>query len=302
MMRLQQSFIATIALFSFISITPASGAVIKKAPPKNTAPVVAAENIAAEPVATSVPTSAPATVTTPVSNYRHRGLRVSADGGLQMQSYSLSGTGYSSSINTASGSFWGLKVNYKKDHDAFYSFLFKFRVAQTSFSGLSGLTPSGVTLKNNQYQAVVYAKLLEHLESPILKDVRVGLGYSVIRRSSEVTTPNAAFTSQTQHGLTLNAAYEIPFNEESHIDTYVQFFMPWAFKEDASNTGYHTSTFAFELGADFNYTLTPSIDVSAGLSLRQDRNGFSGTGLRGTTDGSENLTTISVPLNITFKF
>ena len=149
---------------------------------------------------------------------------------------------------------------------------------------------------------MVYAKLLEHLESDILKNIKLGLGYSIIRRGSDLTTPNAIFTSQSIHGLTLNAAYEMPFDDESHIDTYLQVYLPWAFSEDSNFTGFHTTTLGWELGAEFNHNLTPRIDVSAGVTVRQDMNGFTGVGARGTTNGSESLLTISIPMNVTFKF
>lgn len=231
-----------------------------------------------------------------------RSLRIGGEGGMHLQSYSLSGSGYSAALNTTTGVFYGFKATYKNESDSYYSFLLKMRMGATSFGGLTGLTPDSVVLKNNSYQLIVFGNLLDRLENEILKEIRIGLGYSYLRRSVTITTPNAAFTPQTQHGLTLNAAYAIPFDENTIIDTNLQVFLPWAFSEDSNNTGFHTSTLAYEIGGDIIHVLTPSIDVSAGVYFRQDRNGFSGTGLRGTTDGAEALTSISVPLNVTFKF
>lgn len=232
----------------------------------------------------------------------YRSLRIGGEGGMHLQSYTLTGTGYSSSLNTTTGVFYGFKASYQDESDSYYSFVLKMRMSATTFGGLTGLSPDSVVLKNNSYQFIVFGKLLERLESEFLKEIRIGLGYAYLRRSVTITTPNAAFTPQTQHGLTLNAAYAIPFDENTVIDTNLQVFLPWAFSEDSNYTGFHTSTLAYEIGGDIIHSLTPSIDVSAGVYFRQDRNGFSGTGSRGTTDGAEALTSISVPLNVTFKF
>jgi hypothetical protein len=232
----------------------------------------------------------------------YQSLRLAAEGGFHFQSYSLSGTGYVASVNPASGTFFGLRVNYQKEKDSFYAFQFRNRIGQTTYTGLTGLTPTGVTLRTYFYELITYGKLLEHIENDIIKKIRLGLGYTIHRRSAELTSPNAIFTSQTHHGLTLNAAYEVLANEEWYVDTHLQFYLPWKFNEDASATGFHSSTFGWELGGELNYFLTPKIDVSVGLTFRQDRNGYTGVGARGTTDGSEALTTIAIPANITFKF
>lgn len=231
----------------------------------------------------------------------HEGISLTLTGGMTFESFSTSSSsGFAPSVGTKNGMAYGLEAAYQPE-DSAHRVGVSYRRNSTEYTGLTGLTPSAVTLIHDQVQLFSmmrpWKESLTHWRNLSLG---LALGYQAI--SAEITVPNAVVIPRTQMGIYLLSQYLSELATDLKFDARFRVELPFYTQESGSSSGSYQYSLATEFQWDLVYTVSDLVDIGVGLMFRLERSVYTGTGTNGSVDASHGDMIYGVPLVLRFKF
>ncbi len=226
-------------------------------------------------------------------------LSIRASAGLAWESYSLMGpSGFTAELPNRAGAVFGGEVRYQRESSP-WSLGASYYHTKFEFDGYGeNLTPSASKLRRNQFSLAAGLHMFRYAESSWLKELRLGLGYTVLLLNSDETTPNPVLPTQTSLGLHITSGVTHQLAEEWNFDGSVDFFLPHSFVEKTPKTGFFESAWTFGLSAIVEHHLKKGLWIGTGLRFRLEKHYFSGTGPRGSVDAVETFQGFQIPLQL----
>ena len=215
--------------------------------------------------------------------------------GTAFDSYSLIGTGFTTSLPLKRGGLlWGGEAEYRLDSSSILLFG-RLRGWSTTHSSLPSVTPSIIDVTKRIY--TVGAAYFPWDEA-----LAFSLGATLQSRDATETSPNATVTSVQKFGFELGALYEKPISEDFTFGSRASLFFPVAYNELFKNTGFYLYSLSAEGSASISYSVSHIVSLGLRVWVRHEKAIFSGTGLRGVTDGNESELSFGVPLEVQIAF
>lgn len=212
--------------------------------------------------------------------------------GVTSQASQVSGAGFSSEIPGKNGSLLGADVSYQlKDSSARINF--EYEHGSNSVSAPPGITPSQVTMSKTHY--TLMGSFIP-AESGALRNLRLGVGYSVLIQGADDTSPNNIVTMQSTQGLLLHAAYGMFISESLIVEPSLRIYLPYQISEKSQVSGNNPKFIGTEFKLTADYLLSDSFSFFAGVGYNRYQANFDGTGSRGTSGAQDVRTDLSLPL------
>lgn len=127
-----------------------------------------------------------------------------------------------------------------------------------------------------------------------------GLEYR--QRTASYTYPNTLSPSYIEFGPRAGFGTDFKLTQNLTFETGMGLYFPVFKDERSSKTGYSLLTLSPDAYGNFVYQLTPLIETAIGLSVLYERAQYSGTGDRGTTNGTETFWDYNIPFTLRFSF
>ncbi|GEM_PF-5293300 len=222
--------------------------------------------------------------------------RVSIHAGPSFWGYRLRGSGFNATLPLTSGSTIGLRANRDLDLN-WRAFVYGAKTG-AEFSGLTGLTPSAISLR--QYQLSLGFSYDPKFEG-VFEGVRLEVGYGVQWSRADLTSPNAAVSPNDLAGPTLGVSYEKPLRDLKLRTSLTLWFAHW-FRETRLKTGSVENLIQFQWSLEVGYPVTQSLTAFMGTAVSLEKQGFSGSGDRGVTNAGQTTTIVSFPIRLEVQF
>lgn len=226
-------------------------------------------------------------------------LSIRASAGLAWESYSLMGaSGFTAELPNRAGAVFGGEVRYQGDNSP-WSLGASYYHTKFEFSGYAAaLTPATSKLRRDQFSLAAGLQMFRGAQNSWLRELRLGLGYTILLLNSDETTPNAVLPTQRSLGLHITAGVTRQFAEEWNFDGGLDFFLPHSFVETTPRTGFFESAWTVGVSAIVEHHLKKGLWIGTGLRFRLEKHYFSGTGPRGSVDAVETFQGFQIPLQL----
>lgn len=226
-------------------------------------------------------------------------LSIRASAGLAWESYSLMGpSGFTAELPNRAGAVFGGEVRYNRSNSP-WSLGASFYHTKFEFTGYdTDLTPPASKLRRNQISLSAGLHMFRNAENSWLKELRLGIGYTVLLLESDETAPNPVLPTQTSLGLHITTGVTHQFAEEWNFDGGLDFFLPHSFVEKTPKTGFFESAWTVGVSAIVEHHLKKGLWIGTGLRFRLEKHFFSGTGPRGSVDAVETFQGFQIPLQL----
>lgn len=208
-------------------------------------------------------------------------------------SYNLTSQGFNVylplSFGTLAGAFAGYKIV-----DSAFKFEMIYTNQRTSFSNISSVSPSNLSVSVDDYSFGAGFDL-----SSVWS---VYAGYRFKNRSATRTTPQDVVSSVVSSGPWGAAEYGRGVNETDKIKVRLSAFFPNYYDETSTSSGYSNFSYNLRLQTQYRREVRPDLFASLGLWVEYDSSSFSGTGTRLTTDAREGFLKVYIPLTLEVEF
>lgn len=231
--------------------------------------------------------------------YQGFGLRI--NGGPDMVSSQVAGTGLNASTPKSFGTNYGGTMTYGLSSAPVIMFG-SYESYTAKHEDVAGVTPNSF----NQTHVRSDIGFLAHENvSPSEGFFQAGLGYFFEVRETDRMSPVVA-AGQQLSGPTALLGYTSGTGGKSFCELNASFGFPNAFKEQNTVSGNYSFGLSSTLSFKVVYVYTEQLDLSIGLLGKYDVVQYSGTGSgissRGVADASETFTSVAVPFELRFKF
>jgi hypothetical protein len=133
-------------------------------------------------------------------------------------------------------------------------------------------------------------------------NTQYGLGYFLIDRSGEHSSPFDLISDHTKSGVLFTLDYSSKRSSYFYSRLALQLGLITTFQENSATTGSYQSGFIFDSKYLLSYPLSKSLDLAFGAYFQLERTQFKGTGDRGLRDALEQSMNYGIPLELSFYF
>ncbi len=227
-----------------------------------------------------------------------KGLNLRLIQNLGVQSYSLTGTGFTGDLNATATAGSGLQLVYVMDKVAIRA---EFSAKSTEFKPPSTLTPSLLTSKTDA--GFIETNFYPYREEiGWKKTLYYGFGLDYLSRAAIETTPNVILTPSSRIGFRGSVGQTANLSQIFQLETTAWLSTPFVFEESGTKTGYKSYSAVFGLKLMFIYHVSHFIDFGLGFNSTYEMTKYKGTGTRAVTDGSETYINLAIPIELRFQF
>lgn len=249
---------------------------------------------AASPAAPIAPVAVVVTTPSPQANINF----ISLHSGYGVHSSSLTGTGFNSDLSGAMGLIYGVEVAHQSAATGI-RYSLKYENATAEQEAPTGVTPTDISVSREEFR---FLAAIPAWNSGAGEDLRLGVGYSVLKTGATDTLPNNVMTKQSSQGLVLNAAYQVKLNTLWSAMTEVLLYLPHKIEESPQVTGNNPNFVGAEVKLLVDYVFSENLVGFIGASYRLDQVSYEGTASRGVTNGQEARNFFAIPVGIKVGF
>lgn len=237
---------------------------------------------------------------TPALPTESLGLSIRLMGGAGMDTYSLSGTGFTTNLPPTLSTLYGGEIRYRPQN-AVFSMFGRALLRKMKYTDLSGLTPSSVELTKTEMVGGLRFYLFNTAESSFWNSFSIGVGYSAMIHNATETQPDQVITDSTARGLMLVAMQEFSLGSNP-CELAFEVHLPNSFQETGRNSGTFQSSTRYRLSGLFAIPLFSAVQLGLGFYASLSKNSFSGVGTRGTSNAQEQILDFGFPLQLKVDF
>lgn len=215
-------------------------------------------------------------------------------GGYGFDSYALTSSGFSITTAYNGGPRFGVEIRSKLSSESDKKIFLRAQRGTTETTGLSGLSPSSITVERTEVQAA----LALPLGSEGVYSLLVGYGYR--SRSAPRTATRIAVSDTSEHGPLIGLLGYYQLSALWKIETELSFVFPASFTENSLSTGAPESALHSLLGVQVLRRLDSSKQFGFGVGIQNTSRKFTGAGARGTSGAGESDYSIRTQLELRF--
>jgi hypothetical protein len=242
-------------------------------------------------------TSAPSIVVPSLQTFES-GRYLQINSGYGMFSSALTGAGFNADIPGKFDFIYGLSFSFQSP-DSGTRFLLDYDKTSNEQNAPSGLSPSSITLTREEFKFLVSVTPWQENR---LQNLRLGLGYGLLKSGATDTLPNNVLSNQVSQGLHLFANYKMNYKPQWNLILEGGLYLPHQIKESSQVTGNNPKYLGLEASAQADYSWLQNFIIFFGANYRIDQVSYDGTASRGVTSGKDTRTLFTIPVGIKISY